>query len=92
MRVDSCILGVYFMEDAEFLKMINDAEDCPDTLIKMAETSWQKEVAVEFVLQDKKINAQGHDIEVLKKITWGIFTLTAVACAVQVINAILPIL
>lgn len=80
------------MDDAEFVKMLNDSNDCPDKLIKMAETPWQKQVAIEFVFQDKKINAQGHDIAVLKKITWGIFILTFVACAVQVVSTILPIL
>jgi len=80
------------MDDTEFLKMLNDSDDCPEKLIKMAETPFQKQTAVEFVLVHKEINAHGHDIKILQKITWGIFILTFVACAVQVVSTILPIL
>ena len=83
------------MNDAEFFKLLREAcngEHCPEDLVRMAETPFQKQVAVEFVLQDRRINAQGHDIKILKKLTWGIFTVTAVACVVQVVSSILPIL
>ena len=80
------------MDDNEFLKLLQDSDDCPEQLIKMAESPWQKQVAVEFVIQDKKINAQGKDIATLKKITWGIFIATAVAAVVQVISGLSPFL
>ena len=80
------------MDDKEFIKMMKDSEDCPDKLIKMAETPWQKQVAIEFVIYDKRLNHNSHRIDTIYKITWGIFTLTAIACIVQVINTIIPIL
>lgn len=43
------------MEDKEFLKMVAEDTDCPEKLVEMADTPWQKQVAVEFVLQDRKI-------------------------------------
>lgn len=88
-----CIHGVYFMDDNEFLKLLNESDDCPEKLIKMAKTPFQKQAAVEFVLVYKRIDSHGHDIKMIKRITYGIFTLTAIACVVQVINSIiLPIL
>jgi len=83
------------MDDKEFLMKLADAEkngDCPDALIKMATTKWQKQVAVEFVLMDKKLASQSQELSTLKKITWGIFAATAIAAVVQVISQILPIL
>ena len=80
------------MDDKEFLKMLKD-NDCIEDLIKMAESSWQKQVVVEFVKIGKRIEAQGHDIGTLKRITWGIFAATAIACTVQLINSIvIPLL
>lgn len=80
------------MDDKEFLKMLEDS-DCIEDLIKMAESSWQKQVVVEFVKMGKRMGTQESDIGTLKRITWGIFTATALACAVQVINSIvLPLL
>lgn len=76
------------MDDKEFMELLAKS-DCTDTLIKMAETPWQKQVAVEFVLQDKKINANKHDLNVVKKIAWAIFSLTAIASVASVINTIL---
>lgn len=91
-----CINGVYFMDDKEFMGALLNAErngDCPETLVKMATTKWQKQVAVEFILQDRKLTHTSQRVDTIYKITWGIFILTAVASVVQVINnVILPIL
>ena len=76
------------MDDNEFLEMVKK-HDCPDTLIKMANNPWQKQVAVEVVLLDKRLAKHEHEIITLKKITWAIFVLTAIACVVQVINTII---
>jgi len=81
------------MDDKEFLERFTKAiknGDCPETLVKMAKTPWQKQVAVEFVLLDKKLAEQEHDIGTLKKICWGIFMAVAIAAVVQVISVILP--
>jgi len=43
------------MDDKEFLELIAEV-DCPEDLVKMAETKWQRHVAVEFVIMDRKIN------------------------------------
>lgn len=80
------------MDDQEFLKMLTEAcngKHCPEDLVKMATTKWQKQVAVEFVLQDKKIDANRHDLKVLKKICWGILLAVSGSCVVQVIVNVL---
>lgn len=80
------------LDDKEFLEMIRK-HDCPDTLIKMANNPWQKQVAVEVVLLDKRLGKHEHEIATLKRITWSVFVLTAVACVVQVINTlVIPLL
>lgn len=81
-------LGVTQLDDKEFLELL-EKSDCIDDLIKMASNPWQKQVVVEFVKMGKRIGIQEHEIGTLKKITWGIFALTAVACVVQVINSII---
>jgi len=79
------------MNDTEFLTLLAEAcknGGCPESLVKMAQTKWQKQVAVEFVLQDKRLSKHEHKIDTIYKITWGIFTLTALAVVVQVINTL----
>lgn len=77
------------MDDKEFLEMLENS-DCIEELIKMAESTWQKQVVVEFVKMGKRMGTQEHDIGTLKKITWGIFAATAIACTIQLINTIAP--
>jgi hypothetical protein len=57
----------------------------------MAKSKWQRQVAIEFVLQDKRLAAQEKDIATLKKICWGIFTAVTIAAVVQIISTILPL-
>lgn len=79
------------MNDKEFLILFADAcknGGCPENLVKMAQTKWQRQVAVEFVLQDKRLAKHEHKIGTIYRITWGIFTLTAIAVVVQVINSL----
>lgn len=81
------------MDDKEFMKMLGETckgEHCPEDLVKMAKSRWQKQVAVEFVLFDKRINSQAHKLSTIYKITWGIFSLVAVGAVMQVIAVVIP--
>jgi len=82
------------MNDKEFteeLKKAVDNGDCPETLVKMAKSKWQRQVAIEFVLQDKRLARQEQDIGTLKKITWGIFAAVSIAAVVQILSVLIPL-
>lgn len=87
------------MDDKEFLAKLADAEkngDCPETLVKMATTKWQKQVAVEFVLMDKRVikeKAQRDtEMKFMKRIMWAIFGVTVLAWMSQLVPQLLPFL
>lgn len=80
------------MDDKEFLELLKK-DDCIDDLIKMAESPWQKQVVVEFVKIGKRQDAQEqrymHEMKIVKRIMWGIFSVTAVAFVAQSVMSIL---
>ena len=58
------------MDDKEFLERVAKAEennDCPENLVRMASTDWQKQVAIEFVLMDKKVNERNERFAKIEK-------------------------
>lgn len=61
------------MKDKEFIELFNEAQDCPEKIIKMAKTQFQKAVAVEFTIQDNRMRVMENNINWIKKISWGIF-------------------
>ena len=67
-----------------------NGKHCPEDLIRMANTKWQKQVAVEFVFQDKRISKQGHKLDTVYKITWGIFIVVTSGAIIQAITVVLP--
>ncbi len=81
------------MNDNEFLEMLAKSNDCPADLVRMAETAWQKQVAVEVVLMYKRIDKNSYKLDVMYRILWSVFGLTAIATVIQLINSIiLPLL
>ena len=81
------------MNDNEFLEMLAKSNDCPADLVRMAETAWQKQVAVEVVLMYKRIDKNSYKLDVMYRILCSVFGLTAIATVIQLINSIiLPLL
>lgn len=88
------------MDDKEFIKMMEGSDnDCPEKLIKMAESSWQKQVAVEFVLVHKRINERNERFaKIESNIKWckwlivSVFGIAALGLLTQWIPSILPLL
>lgn len=80
------------MNDKEFLELLEN-NDCIDELIRMADNPWQKQVVVEFVKMGKRQDAQDqrytHEMKIIKRIMWGIFSVTAVAVIAQIVTSIL---
>lgn len=80
------------MDDNELLKLL-EKNDCIEELIKMAENSWQKQVVVEFIKMGKRQDAQDqrytHEMKIIKRIMWGIFSVTAIALVAQSLMSIL---
>lgn len=80
------------MDDKEFLALL-EKNDCIEELIKMAENPWQKQVVVEFVKMGKRQDAQDqrytHEMTIVKRIMWGIFSVTAIALVAQLFTSIL---
>jgi len=79
--------------------MLQNGNDCPEKLIKMAETPFQKQVAVEFVLVHKKIEERDERFAKLDKdISWckwlsvSVFTIAVLGLLSQWLPQILPFL
>lgn len=76
------------MDDKEFLELL-DKSDCINDLIKMANNPWQKQVVVEFVKMGKRQDAQesryAHEMKIVKRIMWLIFSATIIAGIAQFI-------
>jgi len=87
------------LDDKEFLERVAKAEkngDCPEDLVKMAETDWQKQVAVEFVMMDRRYSSdkaeRDAEMKFVKRIMWAIFGVTVLAWVSQLILRLFPLL
>lgn len=49
-------------------------EDCPQVLIRMARTKWQKQVAIEFLNLNDKMNEVSNSVKHLKWLIYAMFT------------------
>jgi len=52
---------------------MEDKEDCPQILIKMAHTKWQKQVAITFLELNKTITEVQNEVKHLKWLVLGVF-------------------
>lgn len=59
--------------------------DCPEEIFNLAKTKWQKAVAVEFFVQNKKIEKIKNDIKWLKWLISGLFSITVIAIVAEFI-------
>lgn len=79
------------MNDKEFIKMFKQNEYCPERIIELAKTPFQKAVAVEFYSQDLRVKIIEKDISWIKKIQWAIFGTVLLATLGQyVIQYVIP--
>ena len=71
--------------DKEFEELIKEYDDCPEELFKLAKTSFEKGVVVEFFKTHEKIDNVKKDIGWLKWMIKGIFGVTLLAIVAQII-------
>jgi len=72
------------MDNEEFKKLMVEC-DCPETLVKMASTKWQKAVAIEFVRNDSRMTRMEGDVSWVKRLTMSIFAVVVIATLAQYI-------
>lgn len=63
--------------------------DCPETIFKMANTPWEKAVALEFLSNHKDREIIKEKLAMQGKLLWGILGLTALAVLAQFIQTYL---
>jgi hypothetical protein len=81
------------LDDKEFLdslRILDDSEDCPDELIKMAKSPFEKAVCIEFFklykeFQEFRIKSNTN-MKWLKWLITGVFSVTVVTLLFQLIR------
>lgn len=81
------------MDDKEFLdslRILDNSEDCPDDLIKMAKSPFEKVVCIEFFKLYKEFQThkaeQKADMKWLKWLISGVFSVTVVTLLFQLVR------
>lgn len=72
----------------KFIEALVKYEDCPETIFKLATTDFEKAVAVEFFLVNKKQETISTKLTYLEKIILSVFGIGVVGVLIQVIPKI----
>ena len=73
----------------KFEDYIKEHGDCPEEIFDLAKTKWQKAVAVEFFVQNKKMEEMKNDIKWLKRLVTGMFSVTVIALVAEFVLKVL---
>ena len=72
----------------DFMIALSEYGDCPETIFKLAKTDFEKAVAVEFFLVNKKQESVTTKLVILEKMIFAVFGVGVVGVLVAVIPKI----
>lgn len=79
-------------EDVNWKQFVEENHDCPEAIYRMAQTEWEKQVALEFLTNQEDRNLIKQKLAFIEKISWATFAAVAVAATGYLVQTfLLPI-